>query len=96
MPLCPKPPKIIDKVGAKNPNYLTGNTKSQITVLACVSAAGYAIPPFVIFDRKTLNPEYTRGEVPGTLYGLSQNGWDFFQVGFLHIFMLLLFVPCYY
>ena len=75
MPLCPKPPKIIDKVGAKNPNYLTGNTKSQITVLACVSAAGYAIPPFVIFDRKTLNPEYTRGEVPGTLYGLSQNGW---------------------
>ncbi len=32
-------------------------------------------PPLVIFDRKTLNPELTKGEVPGTLYGLSSNRW---------------------
>ena len=75
IPLSPKSPKVIDEVGSKNPSYLTGNSKSQVTVLACASAAGYAIPPFVIFDRKTLNPQYTRGEVPGTLYGLSQSGW---------------------
>ena len=75
IPLSPNSPKVIDEVGSKNPSYLTGNSKSQITVLACTSAAGYAIPPFVIFDRKTLNPQYTRGEVPGTLYGLSQSGW---------------------
>ena len=29
----------------------------------------------VIFDRKTLTPELTKGEIPGTLYGLSSNGW---------------------
>ena len=75
LPLCPKCPKIVDQIGSKNPSHITGNTKSQITVMACGSAAGYAVPPFVIFDRKTLNPEYTRGEVPGTLYGLSQSGW---------------------
>ena len=34
---------------------LTGRTKQQITVLACTSAAGYALPPYVVFDRKTLN-----------------------------------------
>ncbi len=72
LPLNPKSLKIACSVGS---SYLTNNCRSQITVLACTSAAGYCIPPFVIFDRKTLNPEMTQGEVPGTLYGLSQNGW---------------------
>ena len=73
--LSPPFPKVVHEVGAKNPCYLTGGSKTQITVLACVSAAGYAIPPFVIFDRQTLNPQLTKGEVPGTAYGLSPNGW---------------------
>ena len=29
----------------------------------------------VIFDRKSLKPEMTIGEVPSTFYGLSQSGW---------------------
>ena len=29
----------------------------------------------VIWDRKPLTPELTVGEVPGTVYGLSSNGW---------------------
>lgn len=33
------------------------------------------IPAFVIFDRKTLFLELTKCEIPGTLYGLSANGW---------------------
>lgn len=74
-PLAPKPPKLVSKKGAKNPVHFTGDGKSQITVLACTSAAGYALPPFVIYDRRTLNPEYSVGEVPGSLYGLSPNGW---------------------
>ena len=31
--------------------------------------------PWSFFDRKTLNPELTRGEVLGTIYGLSPKGW---------------------
>ena len=46
MPLCPPSPKVIDQMGSKNPSYLTGGTKTQITVLACACAAGYAMPPF--------------------------------------------------
>ena len=30
----------------------------------------------VLFDRKVLKPELTVGEVPGTLYGLTDNGWS--------------------
>ena len=75
IPLNPSSLKVVDKVGAKNPSYLTGSTKAQVTVLACSCATGYVIPPFVIFDRKTLNPELMKGEIPGTLYGLSSSGW---------------------
>lgn len=49
---------------------MSGN-KSQITILACASATGNSIPPFVIFDRKNLNQELTLGEIPGTMHGLS-------------------------
>ena len=38
-------------------------------------AAGYCIPPMVIWDRKQSSIELTKGEVPGTFYGLSQKGW---------------------
>ena len=29
----------------------------------------------VIYNRKNLIPELTRGEIPGTMYGLSASGW---------------------
>ncbi len=70
MPFDHRPPKVITKRGHKKVRY-----KSQITVIACVSAVGQAIPPFVIFDAKGLNVEWTKGEIPGTTYGLSDKGW---------------------
>ena len=91
LPLNPKCLKIVDEKGAKNPSYVTGESKTQITVLACTSAAGYAIPPFVIFPRKSLNPALTKGEVPGTLYGLTGNGWmnrELFYHWLTHHFLL--------
>ena len=75
MPLNPKPLKVVSEVGNKNPCNVTGNLRSQITVLACTSAAGYPLPPFIIFDCKTLTKELTKGEVPGASYGLSNKGW---------------------
>ena len=67
------------KIGGKNQNRLRpsigpGN-KSQLTVIACVSAIDQCIPPFVIFDTKRLNMVWRNGEVVGTSYGLSSNGW---------------------
>ena len=74
LPLNTKCGKVVTKTGIKNPSFVTGGDKSQVTVLACTSAAGYALPPFVIFDWQSLNQGMTKGEVPGTLYGLSRNG----------------------
>ena len=44
-------------------------------MLACVGANG-------TIDRKTLNPEFTTGEILRTLYGLSQKGQDLFSSWF--------------
>lgn len=90
VPLNPKSLKVVDKVGSKNPSYLSGDSKSQITVMACTCAAGYAIPPLVIFDRLSLNEAMTKGEVPGTIYGLSHNGWitrEIFRQWFDHFIL---------
>ena len=52
------------------------DSKSHVTVLVCVNAAGYAILPMVIYAQSNLSQQLTRGEVPGTMYGLSPNsGW---------------------
>ena len=75
MPLNPDPPRVVAPRGTKNPSAVGSGDKSQITVLSCCSAAGYALPPFVIFDRVHLRPEFAEGEVPGTVYGLSKKGW---------------------
>ena len=67
--------KVVTQAGS-NPTCITSNSsKSQVTVLACVSATGVAMPPFVIFQRKTMNQELTIGEILGTLYGCSEKGW---------------------
>ena len=75
IPLSPKSHRVIDHIGSKNPSYVTSDSKEQVTVLACVSASGYCMPPFVLFARRKLNPDLVRHEVPGTLYGMSSKGW---------------------
>ena len=75
MPLDPDSLKIVAECGAKHSRTLATGSKTSITVVSCCSAAGSTIPPMVIFDRKTLNPKLTIGEVCGTMYGMSKNGW---------------------
>ena len=75
LPLQHRPGRRIGIKGQKHVNVLTSGNKTNITILACVSASGFAIPPMVIYNRKNLTPELTRGEIPGTMYGLSTSGW---------------------
>ena len=75
MPFDHGAPNVVAKKGQKKVRCRTSGNKSQVTVIGRVSAAGHAIPPFVILDLKTLNHEWTEGEVSGTTYGLSDEGW---------------------
>ena len=74
MPLDPNPPFVVAPVGAKHVSCMRTGDKSQITVIAC-NAAGYAMPPTVVFDRKQIRQELTYGEIPGTTYAGTGNGW---------------------
>ena len=69
-PLEHKPGKLIGMRGQKDLHTTTSGDKAQLTVLACVSASGYPLPPLIIFDRKRLKPELTEGQIPGTISGL--------------------------
>ena len=85
LPLNPDPIKGICKKGTKTSNTITSGDKSQITVVGCVSAAGHCIPPMIIWDQKTLHADMTKGELPGTIYGLSAKGWmdqELFKIWF--------------
>jgi len=77
LPLSPRPLKMICQIGSKTPSCIESGNKSQVTVVGCVSAAGYSIPPMIVYSRKSsfLSREMIQGEIPGTAYGFSSNGW---------------------
>ena len=75
VPLEPRPPKVVAKKGQKKVRYCTSGTKAQITVLGCGSATGQIIPPFIIFAAKQINPLWTKNEVSGSSYAVSDKGW---------------------
>ena len=66
MRLDPKSPKLVFEKGYHGASCVTTGDKAQITIVAYVSAAGFSLPPMVIWDRQSLSPELTIGEVPGT------------------------------
>ena len=67
--------KAVHLRGKKNALSISSGSKAQITVITCVSATGQTLPPLVIWKRKTMAPEMATGQIPGTLYGFSENGW---------------------
>ena len=89
LPISPKPLKMVCCTGTKNPCCVDSGNKSQVTVVGCVSAAGYCVPPMIIYSRKStfVSPEMVQGEIPGTAYGFSSKGWmdqDLFGHWFNH------------
>lgn len=53
-----------------------GSGRESITVLACVSADGRALPPLIVFKGAGVQARWTsENAYPGTLYAASTNGW---------------------
>ena len=77
LPISLKPLKMVYCKGSKNPCCIDSGGKSQITVIGCVSATGYCVPPMVVYNRKSyfVSAEMVQGKIPGTAYGFSSKGW---------------------
>ena len=74
LPLQHRAGKRVAIRGQKHIHVINSGSKARVTVLACANAAGYAIPPMIIFQRKNLTTQLTT-KVPGSIYGLSDSGW---------------------
>jgi len=65
----------------------TSGGHTNVTVLECISASGYALPSVVIFEYKSLTPEIHGGEADETIYASSTLGygliWKFPVSGFI-------------
>jgi hypothetical protein len=55
---------------------LVGSDSTQwTTVITCVNAQGWHMPPFIIFKGATLNSAYFEGLPPRWTLACSENGW---------------------
>ena len=57
MPLDPRKPRVVTKLGTKKVRVMGSGNKHQSTVVACANATGHVIPPMVIFEGKNLTRE---------------------------------------
>ena len=71
-----KPGKVIAQLGRHNVYAITSAEKGKThTILACVCATGYVLPPMMIYPRKRSPPDSVReGAIPNTLFCSSENG----------------------
>ena len=71
-----KPGRVVAELGRRNVWSVTSAEKGKThTVLTCVSASGYALPPFMIYPRKRITEALKVGALPGTVFHCSDSGW---------------------
>nr|CAD7588583.1 unnamed protein product [Timema genevievae] len=68
--------KLISAVGQKAYKQTEGSGRDNTTVMACVSAAGKALPPLIIYKGANLWTTWKIDyDIPGSFYAASENGW---------------------
>ena len=69
--------KVITELGRRKVYALTSGERGKThTILSCVSASGYTLPPMMIYPWKKAVPDKCKeGSVPHTLFKSSGNGW---------------------
>jgi len=65
-----KPGKVLAELGRRNVYAVTSTELGKThTILSCVSASGYGLPPMMIYPRKKRVPDKMKeGAVPGTYF----------------------------
>jgi len=82
--------KVLAPRGMRDVSTVAGNClRINYTVLACVSAAGLALPPYVLYKAlRDIHHGWVQGGPPGTHYDATPNGWinegSFLRVRLIH------------
>lgn len=82
-------------VTLRTPQALTSADKGKThSILACVSASGQVLSPFMIYPRKRPVPEKLReGANPNTVFHVSDNGWMTNELFFERFKLFVVMVP---
>ncbi|KAF2895885.1 hypothetical protein ILUMI_10290, partial [Ignelater luminosus] len=68
--------KAIGELGKPLSRVSSGSERESTSVVACTSADGSLLPPFIIFKGGALQPRSTSTKAyPGTVYSVSSNSW---------------------
>ena len=69
-----KPGKVLAELGQRNVYALTSAEKGKThTVLICVSASGFYIPPLMIYSRKQRVPDHMKeGALLNSMFEVSE------------------------
>ena len=68
--------KVVTEMGRKNVWSITSGEKGKThTILACVSASGFVLPPFLIYPRQRVTENLKGGAIAGTVFHRSDSGW---------------------
>ena len=68
--------KVVTQIGHKNMWSITSAEKGKTqTVITCVAASGFAIPPMMTFPRKRMTEKLQQGAIPETFFECSDSGW---------------------
>ena len=71
-----KLPKVISPKGKRLVSKVVSQEHGEsVTVVCCVSPAGYRVPPALIFPRKRYKPEFCNRAPPDTLGMVSDSGF---------------------
>ena len=70
-----KSERILAPRGSKNVYQVKSQDKTQITVFACISAAGSFVPPLIIAPGTRLRNDPTDGGPEGACLSKSPSGW---------------------
>ncbi|GFR89774.1 tigger transposable element-derived protein 6-like protein [Elysia marginata] len=88
---APVSKRVIAPTGMKHVYNICNNTKTQITVLACASAAGEYVNPLLIFPQKRMPTVNFLAGFKEAFMQLSSNGWV--NVTIFHTFLKNIFIP---
>ena len=71
-----KPGRVVAALGRRNVWAITSAKKGRThTILTCVSASGFTLPPFMIYPRKRITEQLKVGALPGSAFHCSESGW---------------------
>ena len=73
-----RPGKVVAEMGRKNVYSVSAAEKGRThTILSCVLACGFVVPPMMVYPRKKAVPEHLKeGAYLDTLFASSESGWS--------------------